>query len=235
MPSDSGQASPATMKPESQTADPQAGVSAGETRGSSLRAHGKKLVLFDFDGTITRKDTLVEFAVFYSGRRRYLAGLAMLAPILLLYTTKLIANWKAKQYFLSQFFKGEDISVFNRRCIEFTTTMLPSLIRPAAMSAIRQYRDQDATVAVVSASAENWVKPWCDQHGLICLATRLGVKAGCLTGKLEGPNCYGDEKACRVRDRFNLSDFAEVVAYGDSPGDKELLALAHHKYYKPFR
>lgn len=223
------------MKPGPQATDPRAGVHVDDASGSSMKPHPKRLVLFDFDGTITRKDTLAEFVVFYRGRRRYLAGLAMLAPILFLYASKLLANWKAKQYFLSRFFKGEDISTFDRKCVEFARTILPSLIRPGAISAINQYRDQKATIAVVSASAENWVKPWCDQHGLICVATRLEVKGGLITGKLEGPNCYGNEKACRVRDRFSLSDFDEVVAYGDSAGDKELLALAHRRYYKPFR
>ncbi len=224
------------MKPGTQRAHKSsAGDSTSETVGTRPDKNTKRLVLFDFDGTITTKDTLVEFAVFYRGRQHYLLGLVVLAPIMMLYVTKLIANWKAKQYFLSRFFKGEKIAVFNARCSDFARSVLPSLIRPEAMSAIKEYLDQKATVAVVSASAENWVRPWCDQLGLVCVATKLEVKDGLITGKLEGRNCYGDEKACRVREWFNLSDFNEVIAYGDSPGDKEMLDLADRKYYKPFR
>ena len=90
-------------------------------------------------------------------------------------------------------------------------------------------------MAVVSASAENWVKPWCDKYGLICLATKLEVKDGIITGKLNGRNCYGDEKVCRIKERLDLSDYHEIIAYGDSSGDKEMLELAHHPFYKPFR
>lgn len=195
----------------------------------------KKLVLFDFDGTITTKDTLIEFVLFYRGRHQYLFGIFMLAPMLALYVTKLIPNWKAKQHFLSHYFKGEKISDFNSRCLDFSTKVLPSLIRPQAIEAIEEYRKQNVTIAVVSASAENWVKPWCDKYEMICLATKLEVKDGTITGKLSGRNCYGDEKVCRIKECFNLSDYHEIIAYGDSSGDKEMLKLAHHPFYKPFK
>jgi len=195
----------------------------------------KELVLFDFDGTITTKDTLVEFANFYRGRVGYLLGMLMLAPVMALYALKLIPNWKAKQFFLARFFKGEKIEAFNLQCFNFSTMIIPTLLRPEAMKAIEKHRMEQATIAVVSASAENWVKPWCDQNRVICISTRLEVNDGMITGKLQGRNCYGDEKVCRIKERFNLSDFDKVIAYGDSRGDKEMLELAHQRYYKPFR
>lgn len=203
--------------------------------GAPGNGQKRTLVLFDFDGTITRKDTLLEFTRFYTGSQKYLFGLAMLAPVMALHAARLISNWKAKQYFLARFFKGEEISRFDSTCQDFSTAVLPSLIRPAALDAIRKYRNQGAAVAVVSASAENWVKPWCDHYGLECLATKLEVQDGYITGKLAGRNCYGDEKVCRVREHFNLADYGEIVAYGDSRGDREMLNLAHVPFYKPFR
>jgi HAD superfamily phosphoserine phosphatase-like hydrolase len=90
-------------------------------------------------------------------------------------------------------------------------------------------------VAVVSASAENWVKPWCDKHNLICIGTKLQVKDNQLTGKILGKNCHGPEKVCRIKENFNLSQFDEIIAYGDTAGDKEMLDMADLKHYKPFR
>ncbi|MEX2231578.1 MAG: hypothetical protein WD824_05425, partial [Cyclobacteriaceae bacterium] len=49
-----------------------------------------KLVLFDFDGTITTKDTLIEFVHYCRGRKGYLMGMLMLAPIMALYAVKLL-------------------------------------------------------------------------------------------------------------------------------------------------
>jgi phosphatidylglycerophosphatase C len=195
----------------------------------------KRLVLFDFDGTITTHDTLAEIMIFYRGRWRYRYGLLVLSPLLALYVLKLIPNWKAKQLFISWFFKGEDITRFNAQCLAFSRKVLPSLIRPKALEMINHYKSTGATIAVVTASAENWVKPWCDEHRLICLATRLESKNKRLTGKFDGKNCHGEEKACRVKDQFTLTNFDEIIAYGDTSGDREMLSLAHQKHYKPFR
>ena len=194
----------------------------------------KKLVLFDFDGTITTKDTLLEFARYYRGPTQYFVSMSMLSPVMALYCAKIIPNWKAKEFFLSRFFKGEKIEDFNARCCAFSTNTLPSLIRREAWKAMENYREQKATLAVVSASPENWVKPWCDQYGMICLASKLEVTNGTITGKLNGRNCYGDEKAFRIKERFNLAAFDQVIAYGDSRGDREMLALAHKAYYRPW-
>lgn len=193
------------------------------------------LVLLDFDGTITTKDTLIEFVHFYRGKKRYWIGMLMLAPVMVIYALRLIPNWKAKQLFLSRYFKGEKLNDFNSRCLDFCSKVLPALIRPGAREAIERYRQAHFTIAVVSASAENWVKPWCDQLGLICLATRLEVKEGLITGKISGRNCYGDEKVCRIKEHFDVSSFDNIIAYGDSSGDKEMLELAHQGYFKPWR
>jgi phosphatidylglycerophosphatase C len=208
------------------------------TKGNSklkTESAEKILVLFDFDGTITTKDTLAEFMIFYHGKVKYYAGLGVLSPILASYVLKLMPNWKSKQYFLKWFLKNEDTPTFEKKCKEFSLQRLPELIRPKALAEIKRYREEGATIAVVSASAENWVKPWCDENKLICLATKLETLNNKLTGNILGKNCHGAEKVCRIQDRFLLSGFDKVIAYGDSAGDIEMLALAHEQFYKPFR
>lgn len=193
------------------------------------------LVLFDFDGTITRRDTLIEFARYYRGSMGYWTGMAMLAPILALFVLRLIPNWRAKEYFLARFFAGESEESLNATGAEFARAVIPGLVRPGALEAIEKYRRDHATIAVVSASAENWVKPWCDAHNITCIATRLEVHSGSITGRILGKNCHGDEKVCRIRQHFDLSLFDHIIAYGDTSGDKEMLALAHESHYRPFR
>lgn len=195
----------------------------------------KKLILFDFDGTITTKDTLMEFIRFYHGTTKFLLGLLIVSPILGLFILKLIPNWKAKEKVLWIFFKGENMNEFNQKCEAFCKRVLPKLIRPKAIEEISNHKNENAEVAVISASAENWVRPWCKAQGIGCLATHLEVKDGKLTGRIEGFNCYGPEKENRIRSCYTLTDYDEIYAYGDSNGDKEMLALAHHQFYKPFR
>jgi phosphatidylglycerophosphatase C len=195
----------------------------------------KKLVLFDFDGTITTKDTLIELLIWYKGPAQFLWGLFTLSPVLAQYFFRIIPNWKAKQILLQHFLGGEELSEFNSHCQTFSQRILPALVRPKALEIIQQYKQHGACIAVISASAENWVGPWCRENELICLATKLEVKEGKITGTFIGKNCFGEEKANRIREHFRLDDYDEIIAYGDSSGDREMLALAHQQFYKPFR
>lgn len=195
----------------------------------------KKLVLFDFDGTITTKDTLLEFIKFYHGSTRWFFGFAINSPWLVLMKLKLIPNWRAKEKILEWFFAGETLQRFNEVSAMFCRDVVPGLIRPDALKTIRQYQSEGATVVVVSASAENWVDPWCKAYELPCLATRLTVKDNRLTGRISGKNCYGPEKEARIRAAYTLDDYDEIIAYGDSSGDREMLALAAQQFYMPFR
>jgi phosphatidylglycerophosphatase C len=195
----------------------------------------KRLVLFDFDGTITTKDTFIEFLIFYAGLPKFISGMALMSPYLALFKFGIIPNWKAKQQVIRYFLGGKSVDEIKAKCETFSETVLPSLIRPGALETIEQYKSEKSTVAVVSASAEDWVEPWCRKQGLLCIATQLEVEAGKITGNLCGPNCYGPEKVNRIEKQFILKDFEEIVAYGDSSGDKEMFAIAHRHHYKPFR
>jgi phosphatidylglycerophosphatase C len=58
------------------------------------------------------------------------------------------------------------------------------------------------------------------------LATRLEVDTdGRLTGRLSGANCRGPEKVARLRE-WRSGELVVDFAYGDSAGDREMLALA---------
>ena len=195
----------------------------------------KRLVLFDFDGTLTTKDTLIEFIRFYHGDLRFVMGFALLSPVLVMLKLKLIHNQKAKEIVLRHFFNGTPATTFHRQCIRFSPR-IHALLRPEAKATLNHYKDDpDTSVAVVSASPENWVRVWCDEVNIPCIATRLENDNGRITGKITGKNCFGQEKAERIQQQFDLSQYSEIIAYGDSSGDREMLALAHKKFYKPFR
>ena len=64
-----------------------------------------KIALFDFDGTITKEDSLIKFISFAVGEIKMLIGMVYLSPMLVGYKLKIIPNYKAKQYLFSYFFK----------------------------------------------------------------------------------------------------------------------------------
>jgi len=194
----------------------------------------KTLVLFDFDGTITNEDTLFTFIKYYHGRGKYLAGLLLLSPILCLHLLNIISNQRAKEAVLTWFFRGSSIDHFNKACTHFSR-IVDSIARPAAIAKLIEFKKQGYQIAVVTASPENWVKPWCDKNSLSCIATKLEIQGDKLTGKIKGHNCNGIEKEKRIRSEYDLASFDHIIAFGDSRGDQEMLKLAHVQFYKPFR
>lgn len=194
----------------------------------------KRLAIFDFDGTITNKDSLLEFIKYYKGPLRFYWGLLVLTPVLILYILKLIPNWRAKEIVLSYFFAHEDVDIFNAKCDAFAKIQLPLMIRPRAVNAIKEHQLNGDRVVVVSASAENWLSFWCQSYNLELIATQLEVKHNKITGKINGFNCYGMEKKARLEAITNIDDYQEIYAYGDSVGDKEILAMATHPFYRHF-
>ena len=195
----------------------------------------KKIVFFDFDGTITTDDSLLKFIRFVVGDRRFLLGLVVLSPMLVLYKFKLIPNYKAKQYMLSWFFKGMSKDAFLKVANEYSLVHIDKILRPKAIEKINWHKNQGHKVVVVSASIEFWLRPWCEKNGLELIATKLEIKDDIVTGKLLSKNCYGVEKVNRIKEIYNLKDFEYIYSYGDSSGDKQMLELAHEKFYKPFR
>ncbi len=195
----------------------------------------QRIAFFDFDGTITTKDTLLEFIRFYKGSLLFYVGFIIYSPFIVAYKIKLIPNFVAKQKVLSFFFKGEDLNLFQQKCNEFANSRLPALIRPKALQEIARLKAANVPIVIVSASAENWIRRWADKNELGLIGTRLAIVNNKITGSFDGKNCYGDEKVCRIEQQFQLKNYSEIFAYGDSSGDKAMLAIATVPFYKPFR
>lgn len=192
------------------------------------------VAFFDFDGTITTKDTLFEIIRFQKGSAALYGGLLLLSPLLVMFKLKMISNQRMKEIVLRFFFSGNSLPVFQQLCDDFCRHRLPSLLRPKALNAIAWHLSEGHTVYIVTASAENWVAPWSNTMDITCLGSKLEVKDGLVTGLLDGKNCNGDEKVCRIREAVQLTTVETIYAYGDSSGDKEMLALAQHKGFRVF-
>jgi HAD superfamily hydrolase (TIGR01490 family) len=195
----------------------------------------KGIAFFDFDGTITTRDTLLEFIKYCKGNNAFYAGFLINSPFLLAYKLKIISNQAAKEKVLQHFFKNTSVDSFRVLCEKFAAEIIPGLIRPGATAEIKRLQEEGQTVVIVSASPENWISPWAQKIQVELIATQLEIKSGSITGKIAGKNCHGTEKVSRIKSRYSLGDYAEIAAYGDTKGDLPMLALAKHPVYKPFR
>jgi len=194
-----------------------------------------RLALFDFDGTITTKDSMVDFIQYAVGKKAYYFGLIVLSPILVAYKLKLYPNYKAKERLLAYFFKRMSIKKFQKNVTSYSTNKIDSIVKKEAMERISWHKKRGDEVVVVSASMECWLKDWCDRNRLRVIATKLEIVDGKFTGKFLTKNCYGEEKVNRLQQSYCMDDYSYIYAYGDSRGDKELLAIADKAFYRAFR
>jgi phosphatidylglycerophosphatase C len=195
----------------------------------------QKLALFDFDGTITKKDSFFEFIKYYKGLRRFYTGLIFLSPFLLLYKAGIIKNWWTKELVFTFFFKNEPYGNFKKRCKEFSSNVIPELINPAALVSIKTHIKNGDRVIIVTASFEDTLIDWCKSMQVELVGTKILTKEDLVTGKIDGKNCYGIEKVTRLNQFIDIGQFTEIYAYGDSKGDLPMLALADHKFYRSFK
>ena len=186
-----------------------------------------KVYAFDFDGTLTTRDTLLEFIRFACGTTRFLLGFLLYSPLLVLMKLRLYSNGKAKQKVFAHFFKGMTISEFDALCQDFASTHR-HLLRPEVVSQLEQALSDGAEVLVVSASIDNWVQPFFPKVKV--LGTQIEVIDGRLTGRFLTPNCYGQEKVRRILAIYPKHSEYHLTAFGDSRGDREMLAFADESH-----
>ncbi len=199
----------------------------------------KTVYTFDFDGTLTTRDTLIEFIRFAHGTLRMLWGFLLYSPLLVLMKLRLIDNGRMKERMFAYFFKGWSLRQFNDCCQRFAHEQRNQLLRQKGMELVRKALADGANVLIVSASIDNWVKPFFSnlaEGSVRMLGTQIETRNGVVTGRFLTANCYGAEKVRRIQQVLTEPRTQYYIhAFGDSRGDKEMLNYADEANYKPFR
>lgn len=189
------------------------------------------LALFDFDGTLTTKDTFIEFARHTVGRRRLILGILRNALWLTLWKLRIIDGGTAKEHLFSTLYRGMSREEF-RRYGESFAVRIKEIERREIVDRLDRHIKAGDRVYIISASIADWIVAWAADHGLPpenVIATEAAADpAGILTGRFSTPNCHGPEKVARLRKRLTDPERYEIYAYGDSAGDRAMLALADH-------
>lgn len=188
------------------------------------------LVLFDFDGTLSKKDSLGGFIKYAVSTKKYILGLIRFSPIFILYKLKIIKNSTAKEMLMRMFFKGADEKKFKKIAAKYSLNELDKILNDDVYKVFKNHIIQGHRVIVVSASMKCWLEPWCEKEGVELLSTQLSFIKGKFSGNFLTKNCHGIEKLNRVKELLSLDDYEEIYTYGDSNGDDEILSIADHKY-----
>ncbi len=195
-----------------------------------------RIAAFDLDGTLTTRDCVVPFLRQVAGTPRVAGGL-LRRPIA--FGQALVRRDRDEVKLLASraAFAGRPLDEVRRQAVPFAAMVHDDWLRRDTLATLRDHQSAGHTVVIVSASYAVYVEPLGELLGADqVLATRLAVDAaGRLTGDLDGANCRGPEKPRRLHewlDRVHGGRGAvEIVAYGDSPGDRELLADADEAHW----
>ncbi len=195
---------------------------------------GGPLVAFDFDGTLTCRDSFIAFLAWRAGGPRFAAGQALLAPAFLAYGLHRDRG-RLKAAVARRFLGGLRRDELEEGARRFAAERFDALIRPDALKCWRGWRDRGARLYIVTASPDVLVAPFARRLGADGLiATRLAFDAEeRFTGALDGANCRGEEKVARLRTALG-PDLRLEAAYGDTRGDREMLALADNPGLRVF-
>lgn len=195
----------------------------------------KTLALFDFDGTVTTKDSFIDFFVHVYGWKKIFFLFVLFFPLELLYFLKFYPGKKLKELFFSRLIKGWNIERFENEALDYYKNQMPAILKASALKQIELYKSSGADVVLVSASPTQWLKPFTDGLGIDLIATELEIKDGTFSGKIKGENCRGQEKVERIIKKYDLSIYHTVYAYGDSNGDREMLEISTKGFYRVFK
>ena len=186
---------------------------------------------FDVDETLTVRDCVVPFM-------RSVAGTGKFMKVMLSGLGSTIQSVRRrdrdalKAKFVLGVFEGMNVRDIEALGVQFASKVANSWLRSDVAARMRWHQEQGHVVILVSASMGVYLHPLGDLLEVdAVLCTELEEVDGILTGKLDGKNCRGEEKASRVQkwcEGAGIGPQELVYAYGDSSGDVQLLELFAH-------
>ena len=190
------------------------------------------LALFDFDGTLTTRDTYRPFLRFAIPPSRMAVGGLALSPLLAGHQLGLVSSAQARPWLSWAGFVGVPAARVRELGERYAADVLPGAIDPTMYSRLENHLRRGDTVVVVSAGLDCYLRPWCRAHGVDLVCSELEEQGGVLTGRYRRGDCSGLNKAAFVRSDIDLSGFVEITAYGDTDEDLEMLALAQRRFFR---
>ena len=188
---------------------------------------------FDFDGTLTCKDTLFDFLKF-SFPKVYFFNYLIFIPLFIVSKLKIIDAGFVKEMFNSKFLKGKSYVEINQLAQNYFEQNHQELIYSKAdeyIKSLSNYNDK----FIVSASIDFWIQPFADYYemGLICTKAKYDEQ-GFFTGKFASPNCNYQEKKNRIEKEIDLSLYDQIIAFGDTKGDEAMFSIATKSNFRCF-
>lgn len=194
----------------------------------------KEIVAFDFDGTLSIRDSFTDFLKWRVSPLTWLAGMVRLTPAALAY----LANrdrGRIKAASVRVFLKGMPKDVLTNQAEAFAHERWKRFMRPDALAKWHEWGERGVHRVIVTASPETTIAPFAQRLGAENLiGTQLEFDAaGRVTGRFATPNCRREQKVTRLHEVYG-PDVRVLAAYGDTSGDEQMIAMAEEKGFRVF-
>jgi phosphatidylglycerophosphatase C len=197
-------------------------------------APAPQIAAFDFDGTLTYKDSFTAFLVWHCGYLR-LAWAFISTPSLIGHYIKTKDRGALKARLIHKLLGGIRRSELDALIAAFADSHKDKLFRPDALIAWAEQNQPDRLRVIVTASPDILVGAFGAYLGAdLVIGTKLGFSADDrLLPDLDGLNCRGPEKVARLKAVYGES-LCLMAAFGDTSGDFEMIKAAGKGYYRVF-
>ena len=191
---------------------------------------------FDFDGTISRRDTLVPFLAKVAGPARFAGICSRLGLSGVRGRTNIRDRDEVKEQMIRLLFAGRSEDELRSRGERYARDLLSDSLRPMVVDRIHRHRDLGHRSVIVSASLVYYLEPLARELSMDgVIGVEPEVVEGRLTGELARPNVRAEEKAVRLREWLGSPADGplghRLWGYGNTSGDHALLALSHRAYW----
>ena len=197
-----------------------------------MYATGKKnknLALFDFDGTLCKKDSFTGF-IFYALSKRHIVkqGIKILPWIQAYYLNAYPAHAMRSKLFRAMF-SNANVLELEQIAQEYAANLI-SQLNPPLLKQLKQHQSLGDDVVLVSASVDVYLQHVCALLNIDLICTHTEQVNNTYTGQYTTPDCSSEQKKLRILEKYSLDHYSVIYAYGNSMEDNEMLALADHAY-----
>ncbi len=189
----------------------------------------KNLALFDFDGTLCKKDSFTGF-IFYALSKRHIMkqGIKILPWIQAYYLNIYPPNAMRVKLFKAMF-KDANANDILEIAEEYSYRLVGQL-DPALYQRLLDHQNQGDDVVLVSASVDIYLEVICQILNIDLICTKTEIIDGIFTGHYSTADCSSEQKKQRILEKYHLDHYENIYAYGNSDEDLDMLSLADFKY-----
>ena len=195
-----------------------------------------KIAIFDFDGTISYKDSIKEFFKFRYGLFYFFYGYYLrFMPIIFLCLIKSYSFEDLKKKRIQFFLKNVNTASLKKDIDLFYRKFFANNLKEEALEKLKWHKNNGHKIVILSASLDIILRKWCLKNGYLLITNNLVVLDNKFTGEFEGKDCNGEEKVKRLKNTININDFDFIYGYGDTDSDLAFLKLVDKSYFQYFK